>query len=422
VVNIPFISSDYWRRVADSPQTFVRNRMMEENPQLNDNQTAFIARPGLKKFLEVGTGPVRRVYSCPGTFNDDLFAVSGLFLWRTTVLGVSHSIGQLGAVLSDAVSMAACAPLGGTPAFLYIADGGILWFYTDNAQATGDLNATGAINNGDKVQIDTIWYQFTTGSVDTGTPAGTSANPWLVAKGLTTVVALTNLYNAINNSGVIGTDYSSALQQHPTCTAYASDTTDLFVQYNNFGTSGNGIVTTETGANLSWLNGGTLTGGGTEELRQVQVPDDNGCISVTFINGFIIVVPKQNSGIKGRFYWIRPGSNVIDPLDFATAERSPDGITQALTFGDMFWLMGQVTTEPWITTGDATFPMQRYQGILYERGCWPDTAVQVKDKLILVDEDGAVWSIKGGQDRISNPAIEERIRLALQRQQFALFV
>ena len=122
----------------------------------------------------------------------------------------------------------------------------------------------------------------------------------------------------------------------------------------------------------------------------------------------------------GRFYWINPGENTIDPLDFATAERSPDGITQVLVFGDMFWLMGQNTTEPWITTGVYATPMERYQGILYDRGCWPDTAVQVKDSIILVDEDGAVFQIKSGQSRISNPAIEERIRLALQRQSFGI--
>jgi hypothetical protein len=421
MVDIPFVTGDYYRSVADSPSAYVRNRFMEENPALNDEKTAFIARPGLKKFVEVGSGPIRRVYSCEGTFNNDLFAVSGLFLWRVNINGQFHEVGQLGEVLTDAVSMAATAPLGSTPDFLYIADGGILWFYCDNAQATADLNATSAITNGDTVQIDTTYYQFTTGSVDAGSPAGTSANPWLVAIGISNLDTLTSFYYAINASGTAGTDYSTALQANPTCTAYSSDATDVYIQYNTFGSLGNAIVSVATGTGLSFLNGSNFTGGGTEELRQVQVPDDSGAISVAYINGYIIVVPVQTADIMGRFYWINPGANTIDPLNYATAERSPDGITQVLVFGDMFWLMGQVTTEPWVTTGVFATPMERYQGILYDRGCWQDTAVQVKNSIILVDEDGAVFQIQSGQNRISTPAIEERIRLALQRQQFAIF-
>lgn len=420
MVNIPFVTGDYYRSVADSPSAYVLNRFMEENPALNDNKTSFIARPGMQKFVEVGTGPVRRLFTCEGTFDNDLFVVSGLFLWRVKRDGTYHSIGQISAVLSDAVSMAATAPLGSTPNFLYIADGGLLWYYTDDAQASGDLTATGVINNGDKVQIDTVYYQFTSGSVDTGSPAGTSANPWLVNLGLTATISLTNLYNAINASGVAGTDYSTALLAHPTCQAYSSDATDLFVQYQQYGALGNAAALSATGANIHWTNS-TLTNGGGEELRQVQVPDDNGCISVAFINGYVIVVPVQGDLIKGRFYWINPGENIIDPLDYATAERSPDGITQVLVFGDMFWLMGETTTEPWITTGVYATPMERYQGILYDRGCWPDTAVQIKDSIILVDENGAVFQIKSNQNRISTPAIEERIRLALQRQKFSIF-
>lgn len=420
MVNIPFVTGDYNRTVADSPSAVVRNRFMEENPALNDNKTAFISRPGLQKWMTVGTGPIRRVYTCEGTFNNDLFVVSGLFLWRVSTLGVATNLGQISTSLTDAVSIAATAPLGSTPAFLYVSDGSVLWYFTDDAQAWGDLTATSTIVTGDVVQIDTIFYKFTTGSVNAGAPAGTSANPWLVNLGLTNEVSFTNLFNAINASGVNGTDYSTNLAQHPTCTAYNSDTTDLFVQYNTFGIAGNATATTTTSSHMSWGHT-TLTGGGGNELRLVAVPDNNGCISIAFINGYIIAVSGQNTLTMGRFYWINPGENVIQPLNWATAERSPDGITQVLVFGDMFWLMGQVTTEPWITTGVYATPMQRYQGVLYDRGCWPDTAVQIKDSIVLVDDNGAVFQIKSGQNRISTPAIEERIRLALQRQQFAVF-
>ncbi|MBU6231610.1 packaged DNA stabilization protein gp10 [Patescibacteria group bacterium] len=392
---------------------------MEDNPLLNDNQTSVISRPGLKYFTQVGTGNIRRVYTCEGTFSDDLFVVSGLFLYRVNSAGVATQVGQIGQTVTDAVAMAATAPLGSTPAFLYIADGGILWFYTDNGQARAELTATGLIPNNDVISIDGVYYKFTTGSVDSGTPAGTSASPWLVALSTSdNSVSLTNLYNAINLSGVAGTDYSSAITMHPTCTAFSSTLNTLDVQYNSFGTMGNAVAVTVSGTNLVW-NGTTFRGGGQPELRQVQVPNDSGCISVAYINGFVIVVPQQTADTKGRFYWIQPGANIIQPLNYATAERSPDGLYQVGVFGDMFWLFGQKTVEPWITTGNSATPMQRYQGILYDRGCWPNTAIQVKDSIILVDEDGAVFSIgRGQQTRLSNPAIEERIRLAIQQQGF----
>jgi hypothetical protein len=118
---------------------------------------------------------------------------------------------------------------------------------------------------------------------------------------------------------------------------------------------------------------------------------------------------------KGKFFFIRPGETKINSLDYATAERSPDGILQVVVFGDIFWLLGQNTTEPWITTTDPTFPVQRFTGVLYDRGSTEGTAIQVKNSLIVVDEDGAVFQISGSSERISTPDIEEVIRRALQK-------
>jgi hypothetical protein len=143
------------------------------------------------------------------------------------------------------------------------------------------------------------------------------------------------------------------------------------------------------------------------------MPEDYGAISVAHINSYVIVVPIQLDDIKGRFYWIQPGENTVDALDFATAERNPDGVHQVVVFGDMFWLLGENTTEPWITTGDPAVPMERYKGILFDRGSWEGTALQVKDSLIVVDEDGSVFQIGGKQKEISNPGIAERIRRAM---------
>lgn len=418
MTTINLARSDYQRAVAAIPPIPLRNRFAEGNPVLNDSPVSFISRPALKKFTEVGTGPIRGMFDEPGVFGGDLFVVSDDGFYRVSAeTGDPAFVGTIGGGLGD-VSFAATAPIGTEPAHLFIAEGGVLWLYMETAQATGVLTASGVTANGNVVRIGDTYYQFTTGSVDSGTPAGTSGNPWLVF--CTTVAAtdLATLFKAINASGVAGTDYSTALTEHPTVSATAVGATTLSVTADAMGPTGNAIVTTETGANLTWTQGGTLTGGGITPLSQVATPDDVGAISVAHINSYVIVIPVQaeDIGTVGKFFWIKPGEITIDPIDFATAERAPDKLHQVKVYGDLFWLAGQKTVEPWQTVGDLLAPMRRYQGILYDRGSWEGTVVQVKDSLILVDEDGGVFQIAGGQQRISTPAVEELIRRAIQLQ------
>ena len=146
------------------------------------------------------------------------------------------------------------------------------------------------------------------------------------------------------------------------------------------------------------------------------MPDDAGIIDVAFIASYVICIPAQGQGINGRFYWIEPGETVIDPLNYATAERAPDPLNGVIVFNDQFWLVGEKTTEVWYPTGDITAPMRRVQGMVFDRGAWQGTAVQVKDSMIITDAEGAVWQLGNGTKRISTPDIEERIRESIQRQ------
>lgn len=420
MVDIPLAGSTYKRQVAKEPVIELHNRYAERNPALNDSPVSLISRPGLRKFAEVGTGHIRKVFPAVGSFNDDAFVVSGNDLYRvSSTTGTGTLIGTISSNPLGDISMAMTAPIGTVPAYLFIAEGGVLWYYTDNGHARNTLQFTGAITATETVEIDGVYYEFTAGSVDAGTPDGTLANPWLVDMGASLAISVRNLYYAINaNEGTAGTDYSTGTTANTNVEGLAYTGTDLFIQARVAGISGNGITTTETMANAVF-NDPTLTDGGTDQLAQVTVPGDLGAISVAHINSFVIVVPVQSETAEsiGKFYWIEPGEVKIDPLDFATAERSPDKIHQVLTYGDMFWLFGQKTTEPWITTGDPAAPMQRFQGILFDRGAWEGTAVQVKDSLIVCDEDGGVFMINNGQNRISRPDIEERIRKAIQRQE-----
>ena len=411
MVNIAVGRSNYDRRVAKEARIALRNRYFETNPVLNpsEDNPALIARPGLKKFAEAGSGHVRFCFSEAGTFDDDLFVVSGLVLYRVDNNGTVSTIGTISTDTLGAVSMAATGNIGTTPAYLFIADGGVLWVYTEDGSAIGTLTASGAIANNDTVKIDTIYYKWTNGSVDAGTPAGTAGNPWLVLLGATAGDSLSNLYNAINAGGTAGTTYSTALVVHPTVASNVQSGSDLYVVARTSGTAGNSISTTETGANIAW-GATTLAGGGAAQLRQVGTPDDVGAICVASYNSYVLVAPVQGGEVNGRFYWINPGETFIDPLDFATAERSPDAINQILALSDRFWLFGQSSSEAWITTGNLDAPMIRMQGILYEQGAWAGTAAKVNNTVVLVDQNGSVYGVSGGIEILSRPDIAEMIR------------
>lgn len=413
---LPIILSDRRRRNLGEPDTLMRNRYIEPNPILSDNDPALVSRPGKRYWTAVGTGGIRGMFQQAGAFNGDLFVMSGQELYRIDKLGAQTLIASdfYGAASNLPVYMACTGDVGTIPPFLYIADGQTLRVYTDQGFARGILVTSGAAPaDNDVVQIGTVYYKFVASGVDTGSPAGTLANPWLVLNGATFIQAIDSLKLAINGSGVAGTDYSTNLTANADAVAQISTTSGLYVYAREAGAFGNAIVTTETSAVLSWSNGGTMTGGGSPTCTQVAVPDDVAVTGVAYISGYMIVLPAQGEGINGRFYWIEPGSTVIDPLNYATAERSPDAITQVIVFNDQFWLCGQTTTEVWYVAGDPAAPMQRLQGVVIDRGVFPGTAVKVKDLMILIDQDGGVFAVKGGEQRISTPDIEERIRASI---------
>jgi len=417
VVDIPLGRADYDRRVAKEARIQTRNRFFEQNPVLTGNLTALISRPGLKRYLYVGDGPIRAVYSQPGDFSEALFVVSGTEWYRVDVDGtVTLLIGGLNP--SGTPSMAATGTIGdganATPEYLFMADGRELYLYMENSYAIGTISGTPA--NGYTITLGTTHYQFTNTSVDAGAPDGTAAHPWLVALGANAAAAWTNFGNAVSATGVGGTDYSTALAANPDAQKIAIGTTSVSVRANTAGMIGD-IPSTSTGANIAWTNA-TLTGGGTPQVTQVEMPNDVGAISVGYIASYVVVIPAQVTDFNGRFYWIEPGETTVDPLDFATAERAPDPVFAVVVFGDQFWLPGSNTTEVWYFTGNIDAPVQRLQGVAFDRGTWEGTAIQVKESMIIVDSDGGVFQIAGGLNRISNPSIEERIQKAIAYQSF----
>ena len=115
MADIPLAKSDYFREVAKEARITMRNRYFEENPVLTDKQSALIARMGMRRWIYVGDGPIRNVYSQPGSFSDALFVASYDKLWRVSTTGVVTLIGDIPSNSIDGfVSMAATNNIGTT--------------------------------------------------------------------------------------------------------------------------------------------------------------------------------------------------------------------------------------------------------------------------------------------------------------------
>lgn len=420
-IPVPLGASDWLRKVAVEADIPVLNRFYEKNPANLETQVALISRPALIRAVDVGVGPIRSIYSQPGSFDSSLFVVSYTDLYKVeSDKTVTFLAGDLfGNSLNSSPSMAATGRLGTTPEYLFLADGRDLFVYSENSQASAKLSVTGLLAAGDTLHIGNMYYKLTSGSVDTGTPLGTVANPWLLLLKPAAADTLAIVIAALDNNGIAGSDYSTALAQNPLVTGTLFSPTTVQVLARDAGAPGNTIPTVATvGANWAF-DTATLTSGGTTTFRQVPTPDDVGIKSVCFLSGFIICVCSQGEGVNGRFYWIEPGETTIDPLNFATAERLPDGVLSCRAVGDQLWLFGTDTTEIWYITGDPTALFQRVQGRLFDHGVWEGTDVQIGDNLFVVDAEGVVYSMSGGgPERISDHSVEERIRnaMVLERQ------
>lgn len=416
VSKVNFIPRDFKRDVAGGDQLILRNRYYEVNPQLSEDGASLLARPGMKFLMELGEGPVRGMYAKEGSFDGDLFVAHGIDLTRVH-RDKSTTLIYSGLYNPDygTVNMTSTAPIGDVPEYLFFADGRNLYIYIESGYAKGQL--TGTPVNTDTVQIGAMYYRFTNGSVNAGTPAGTSGNPWLVALGLSSVISFDNLAAAVALSGDAGVQYSTATTANDQAKPVSTSTGVAVFRATATGVVGNSVITTETGG-LTWTNGGTMTGGGNPDTSVVEMPEDIGAFDVATINSFVIVLPVQDGEFKGRFYWIEPGETTVNPLNFATAERSPDGVLGVEVLGDQFWLPGSGSTEVWYVSQDPINRMQRLQGVVFDRGTWEGTAVAIHEVLIVCDANGAVFQISGGSPkRISTPDIEEQIRKSIEEQQ-----
>lgn len=90
--------------------------------------------------------------------------------------------------------------------------------------------------------------------------------------------------------------------------------------------------------------------------------------SVCSMDGYFIFTLSN-----GEWYISDLDSTVIDPLNFAACESSPDGLLRAVTRGRDVVFFGPTSTEFWQNTGATDFPFERTTVSSF--GCWADGTI-----------------------------------------------
>lgn len=424
MTKVPLGAGAYKRDFIGAPEVRLENRYVEADPSNLREHKALIGRAGTNSLGTNAGGTQRGNYSKLGMFDGDLFVVSGHNLWRKDrVTGIATQI--TGTIANDGFPYVTWMKGIGYEV-MFISDGSTAQYFSEHA--TGILTLTGNITEGMTIVINGAYYGWSA-SVNNGSPAGTVANPYwalLASGGISTAAnneqSLANMVLALNYSGVLGGDYSSTIPGANASVTATSNETTLTVTAIDNTSAGNSITTTvASGAGIAWT-GGNLSGGGGTLLRAVtgmgvnEVPK-----ALATVSSFVLV----SVGDSEKFYWIEPGQTVIDPLNFASKESNPDNILDMLTVGDQVLISGDGSAENWYATGNADAPFAPTEGRVYRRGVIEGTPVIVGDSVILVGEDGKVYSIgytsgadtQWGVHPISNNGIEERIRKALRYEQ-----
>lgn len=129
--------------------------------------------------------------------------------------------------------------------------------------------------------------------------------------------------------------------------------------------------------------------------------------TVDFMDGYFIW-EKANSG---QFFISSLYSTAIDPLEFATAEGSPDDLQGLVVAHRQLWLFGTSSTEVWYNSGNSLFPFTRIQGSFSEKGCINrDTIAKTNNTIAYVGNDNIAYMINGYSPvRISNETIEYKL-------------
>lgn len=151
----------------------------------------------------------------------------------------------------------------------------------------------------------------------------------------------------------------------------------------------------------------------TTAFGQITDGDFEGAVSVTYLDGYFVFVPPTSQKL-----WVTAllDGTSIDPLDFASAESSPDHTTAVIADHREIWVFGKDSMEVWYNSGDLDFPLSRIQGAVNEIGCDAANSIAKMDNgLFWLGRDargnGIVYRSNGYRgNRISTHALEWQIQ------------
>lgn len=151
----------------------------------------------------------------------------------------------------------------------------------------------------------------------------------------------------------------------------------------------------------------------TDQFQQITDVDFPGAVTVGYLDGYFVFNEPNSQKI-----WITSllDGLAVDPLDFASAEGSPDGVVGIIIDHRELWVFGTNSVEVWYDAGTADFPLQRIQGAFNEIGCVAAYSIAKMDNGIFwLGQDargqGIVYRSEGYTGRrISTHAIEWQIQ------------
>jgi len=151
----------------------------------------------------------------------------------------------------------------------------------------------------------------------------------------------------------------------------------------------------------------------TNVFAPISDPDFPGAVTVGYLDGYFVFNEPNSQKI-----WITQllDGTSVDPLDFASAEGSPDGVVGLIVDHRQVWVYGTNSVEVWYDTGASDFPLQRIDGAFNEIGCISAyTIAKMDNSLFWLGADargqGIVYRANGytGQ-RVSTHAVEWHIQ------------
>ena len=151
----------------------------------------------------------------------------------------------------------------------------------------------------------------------------------------------------------------------------------------------------------------------TNVFSRITDPDFPGAVTVQYLDGYFVFNEPDSQQL-----WVTSllDGTAVDPLDFASAEGSPDGVVAIAVDHRELWVFGTDTIEVWYNAALPSFPFIRLQGAFSEIGCAaPYSIAKLDNGLFWLGADsrgfGIVYRNQGysGQ-RISTHAVEFAIQ------------